>query len=343
MNLPVVPVHDLTIKEDDLVAATHGRAFWVLDDLSPVRQAADVRTTDKVVLFKPSPATRARIGGGGGRRGGGAGQPGEREPMGANPMPGAVVSYYLPSEAKELTIEYLDKEGTVVGTAASPPKAAGFNRATATGFSYPGYRNPPGMLMWGAGGRSTIAAPPGEYTVRMTVDGQVHSQILRWTKDPRSPATDAELVAQFVLAKRISDRTMEANDIVAKVRSIREQVGKAVETHPELKPDADAMMPKFEEVENAIYQTKAQSGQDLLNYPIKLNNRIAALMGVVAGSEYGPTKQTYDVFEMLSKLLDVELGKMRRLESVDLAAFNAKLSALGAEPVVPRGMGTEGG
>jgi hypothetical protein len=199
------------------------------------------------------------------------------------------------------------------------------------------------MLMWGAGGRSTIAAPPGEYTVRMTVDGQVHTQVLRWTKDPRSSATDAELVAQYLLAKRISDRTMEANDIVVKVRSIREQVGKSVEAHPSMKSDADAMMAKFEEVENAIYQTKAQSGQDLLNYPIKLNNRIAALMGAVAGGEHGPTKQTFDVFEMLSKLLDVELAKMRRLESEDLAAFNAKLATLGADPVVPRGMGTEGG
>ena len=343
MNLPVVPIHDLTIKDDDLVAATHGRSFWVLDDLSPVRQAADIRAADKVVLYKPSDATRGRVGGGGRRRPGGASEPTEREPMGANPMSGAVVSYYLPSEAKELTIEYLDKEGTVVGTAASPSKAAGFNRATATGLSYPGYRNPPGMLMWGAGGRSTIAAPPGEYTVRMTVDGQVHAQVLRWTKDPRSSATDAELVAQYLLAKRISDRTMEANDIVVKVRSIREQVGKAVEAHPTMKPDADGMMAKFEEVENAIYQTKAQSGQDLLNYPIKLNNRIAALMGAVAGGEHGPTKQTFDVFEMLSKLLDVELAKMRRLESEDLAAFNAKLAELGAEPVVPRGMGTEGG
>jgi hypothetical protein len=240
-----------------------------------------------------------------------------------------------------VTVEYLDKSGTVVATAGNVDKSAGFHRATAASFSYPGYQNPPGMLMWGAGGRSTIPAPPGTYTVRLTVDGQVLTQPLRWTKDPRSTATDAELVAQYELARKISDRTMEANDIVVKVRSIREQVGKAVADHPELKSDADAMMPRFEEVENAIYQTKAQSGQDLLNYPIKLNNRIAALLGVVVGVEYGPTAQTYEVFEMLSKLLDVEVAKMKRLLENDLKAFNAKLTAAGGTAVVPQGMGTD--
>ncbi len=343
MNLPIVPIHDLTIKEDDLVAATHGRSFWVLDDLSPVRQAADLRSANKVILYKPSDATRARIGGGGrGRRGGGGtvAQDAEREPMGENPMTGAVVSYYLPSEAKEVKVEYVDKSGTVVGTAANVDKSAGFHRATAASFSYPGYTNPPRMLMWGAGGRSTIPAPPGDYTVRLTVDGQVYTQTLRWTKDPRSEATDAELVAQYVLAKKISDRTMEANNIVVKVRSIRDQIVKACESHPELKSDADAMMAKFELVENAIYQTKAQSGQDLLNYPIRLNNRMAALMGMVVGVEYGPTQQTYEVFDMLSKLLDVEVANMKRLEENDLKSFNTKLSAAGGSPIVPQGMGT---
>lgn len=341
MNLPIVPIHDLTIKEDDLVAATHGRSFWVLDDLSPVRQAPDLRTANKVILYKPSDATRGRIGGGGFGGGRGGAQQAETEPKGENPLGGAVVSYFLPSDAQNVTVEYLDKSGTVVGTAGTVGKTAGFHRATASGFSYPGYRNPQGMLMWGAGGRSTIPAPPGTYTVRLTVDGQVLTQNLRWTKDPRSPATDAELVAQYELAKKISDRTMEANETVVKVRSIREQVTKAVTDHPELKSDADLMMPKFEEVENAIYQTKAQSGQDLLNYPIKLNNRIAALMGVVLSGEYGPTAQTYEVFEMLSKLLDVELAKMKRLLDNDLKAFNAKLTAAGGIAVVPQGMGTD--
>ena len=342
MNLPIVPIHDMTIKEDDLIVATHGRAFWVLDDLSPVRGAADFRTANRPVLFKPSDATRARIGGGfgGGRRGGG-GQNQPAEPMGENPMSGAVVSYYLPSDANDVKLEYLDKKGNVVSTATNVGKSAGFHRATTTNMSYPGYQNPPGMLMWGAGGRSTIPAPPGEYTARLTVDGQVFTQTFRWTKDPRSPATEAELVEQFELAMKISERTKEANDVVVKVRSIREQAAKAVEAHPTLKSDADAMLAKFEEVENAMYQTKAQSGQDLLNYPIKLNNRMAALMGVVLSGEYGPTAQTYEVYEMVSKLIDVELAKMRRLVDTDLKAFNAKLVALGADPIVPQGMGTD--
>jgi hypothetical protein len=226
----------------------------------------------------------------------------------------------------------------VIGSVNNPPKSGGFHRVSGN-LSYPSFRNPPGMLMWGAGSRA-IPAPPGEYTVRMTIGGDEMVQTFAWTKDPRSPATDAELVAQYELARAVSKRTMEANEAVVKVRSIREQVGKAVEAHPTLKAEGEAMVAKFEEVENALYQTKAQSGQDLLNYPIKLNNRMAALLGYVLSGEYGPTKQAYEVFDMVSALIDVELAKMASLEANELKAFNEKLAGLGAEPVVPRGMGT---
>ena len=120
--------------------------------------------------------------------------------------------------------------------------------------------------------------------------------------------------------------------------SIREQVESIVEEHSDLKEDADSMMAKFGEVERVIYQTKAQAGQDLLNYPIRLNNRIAALLGVVLSGPFAPTEQSYDVFDMLSSLLDAELERMQTLVENDLKAFNAKVTAKGAEPVVPKGM-----
>ena len=210
---------------------------------------------------------------------------------------------------------------------------------TSQQLQYSSFRNPPGTLMWNAGPRP-IAAPPGEYTVRMTAGDFVSEQTFIYKRDPRSEATDAELVEQYEFARLIAKRTNEANDLVVQVRSIREQVDKIVEDHANLGADADAMMSKFGEVERAIYQTKAQAGQDLLNYPIRLNNRMASLLGVVLSGSFAPTKQSYEVFEMLSGLLDTEVAKMEGLVENELKAFNAKATAAGAEPVVPKGMET---
>ncbi|MCH7905257.1 MAG: glycosyl hydrolase [Armatimonadetes bacterium] len=340
MNLPIVPIHDLTVKNGDLIAATHGRSFWVLDDLTPLRQSRRLRSADKPVLFTPQDSYAVRLGGGfrggGGGRGRRGGGSGEREPTGANPLTGVVVNYYLPNDVEELKFEYLDGSGDVVATSSSATKTAGLHR-TSQWLQYSSFTNPRGMLMWAAGPRP-ITAPPGVYRVRMIADGFEAESEFIWKGDPRSGATDADLVEQFEFARLIAKRTNEANDIVVKVRSIREQVESIVEEHSDLQGDADSMMAKFGEVERAIYQTKAQAGQDLLNYPIRLNNRIAALLGVVLSGPFAPTKQSYEVFDMLSSLLDTELEKMQTLVENDLKAFNTKVTAKGAEPVVPKGM-----
>jgi len=172
----------------------------------------------------------------------------------------------------------------------------------------------------------------------MKVDGEVVAEHqFRWLKDPRSTATNQDLVEQYRFAKRIAARTDDANEAVLKVRSIRDQVNAILEENDSLQSDAEEMMAKFELVENEIYQTKAQAGQDLLNYPIKLNNRIAALLGVVLSGEFSPTQQSYEVFEMLDALLQVQLDSLDSLLKNELAAFNTKVMAAGGEAVVPVG------
>jgi len=334
MNLPVSPIHDLAWKDDDLIAATHGRSFWVLDDLTPLQQLArDAGKTAR--LFAPKDAYRVRWGGGGGfgggRRGGAGG------PVGENPLSGVVLNYYLPNDAKDLKFEFADSTGKVFQTVPSAPKGKGFQRTSAF-LQYPGYKTFPGMVVW-SGFPSPITAPPGEYTVTMVVDGAKYPAKFKWLRDPRGSATDADLVEQFKFAQKISARLTEANDSVARIRSLRTNLDKALEEAKAkgslglLDTLSGAFRAGITQVEEAIYQTKNKSGQDPLNYPIRLNDKLAGVFSTVMGGNFRPTDQSYEVFDRLSAELEAQLKELRRLESTDLKAINAELEKRGIKPV----------
>ena len=330
-NLPLTPVHDLVVKDADLVVATHGRGFWILDDIASLRQGWS-GTRNQV--FKPTDAYRATFGGGG-RGGGGGGGRGRgsaaAEPMGQNPMGGIIVQYALTSKATEVKLELLDAKGTVVstGTGSTEP---GLRRASLAMPRYPSYRSVPGMIFWAAGPQP-ISAPPGEYQIRMTVGTEVLTTTVKLLRDPRSECTDADLVKQTNFALQIRDKVNEANDAVLRIRDLRTKLEAAAKEQPTLNERIGRLVTSLSAVEGEIYQVKNRSGQDPLNYPIKLNNRIAALLGVVLGGEAAPTEQSYDVFNQLSGLLKVQLDALKKLETTDLAAVNAELTKLGGKPI----------
>jgi len=336
LNLPVTPIHDIAIKDNDIVVATHGRSFWVLDDITPLHNMAQIDMT-KAIFFKPRPTSKGllgggfRGGGGGGRRGGGGAQA-DPELMGENPASGVYFNYYLPTEAKEVTLEVLDKEGVVVGTRTGLPGAKGLNRATHGTFRYPSYRPVPGMIFWAAG-PSPVPAPPGEYTVNLKVDGRTLTQTFELQTDPRYEATAADLQEQTALARKICARVDDANNAVLKVRELRTKLEEAMKATPALNGDATALIAKITSVEEAIYNTKLRSGQDPLNYPIRLNNKIAGLLGVVLSGDFAPTQQSYDVFNRLSGELQVQLDILQGAVDHDLKAVNDKLKGAGKDPI----------
>lgn len=174
----------------------------------------------------------------------------------------------------------------------------------------------PGMIMWAAGTQGPLILP-GTYTARLIVDGQP-AQDRRFVvqKDPRSSATPADLVAQYKLAMQIRDRTTDANDAVRTVRHVRSQLDEHAKAlggdSTELRSLSERLVNRIGEVEAKIYQVKNQSGQDPLNYPIRVNNQIAALAGVVGSADARPTKQTYVVFDSLTKELEVYLVELRQ-------------------------------
>jgi photosystem II stability/assembly factor-like uncharacterized protein len=388
-NLPPVPIHDLSVSwTGDLVAGTHGRSFWVLDDLSALRQLTPAVATSSSHLFAPSVAYRVSWGGGGDDDDDGA-----PHPVGENPRSGAIIYFRLDSAAKEVTLEFLDSTGTriqrftsaldSIGLADSlqtdsirraltdslksaavtadsikklaesrkreldalgprrpprPPRVpnkAGLNRFV-WDLRYPNATSFTNLIMWAASVRGPIA-PPGTYAVRMQVDGGTPvTRTFELRKDPRSTATPAEIAEQFALAIRIRDRLSDANEAVRTIRNVRAQIDDRLPgASSGITAAGRALADTLSAIERVIYQVNNRSGQDPLNYPIRLNNRIGALLGVVTGTDDRPTNQTYAVFEKLSKELDAELSAMRRQLDVELPKLNAMLSAAGAKPIVP--------
>ena len=346
LNLPVVPITDLAFhkRENDLVIATQGRSFWVFDDLPILHQLTDKVRNSEAHLFTPKPTYRYASGGGFARAAAG----------GQNPPNGVVVQYALKNKPQgELTLEVMDSSGKLVKKfssiadknkttsvesadeedaprsaigPATAPAADGLNRFV-WDMRYPDSTSFPGMIYWAANSRGPIAVP-GDYTVKLTVDTKVFSQPFTIKKDPRAEGSLQDLQKQLDLSLQIRDKVSQANDAVIKIRDARKQVDDLV-ARAELIPSAKAaveagkkLAKALTEVEQELYQTKNQSNQDPLNYPIRLNNKLAALLSSVQNSDTGPTVQSNQVFEDLATKTN---GSLRRIEALlgnDLVAFN---------------------
>jgi photosystem II stability/assembly factor-like uncharacterized protein len=336
LNMPAVPITDLAVhkREKDLVAATQGRSFYILDDLPVLHQMSDAARAD-AYLFKPEDPYRMP--------GGGFNFPGAT--VGQNPPAGAVIYYYLREKPKDVTLEILDGAGKLIrkftaresgtqpqgggpfgGGAARLSAEAGLNRF-AWDFRYDDARRFPGMILW-AGNTTGPRAVPGTYQVRLTADGKSLTQSFEIKKDPRLDTTADDFAKQFDLLIKIRDKFSETTDAILRIRDVRKQVDDIVarvKDDAKGKPVADAaktLRDKLTAVEEELYQTKNQSNQDPLNYPIRLNNKLAALGGVVASADAAPTSQSYAVYEDLAGKIDAQLEKLRQIMRTDLPAFN---------------------
>jgi len=344
LNLPIVPITDVAFhkREKDLVVATQGRAFYVLDDVPLLYQLNDSVTSEDVHLFKPKDPYR--MGGGrgfGGGRGGGA--------VGENPPGGAVVTYWLKSRPQgEVTLEFLDSKGGLVkkfsSRAETPPPAGGpadsednpfrFNpgpqRVPAQqgmnrfiwNLRYPDATTFPGLIMW-AGSVTGPVAAPGTYTAKLTVDGKSYTQTFELKKDPRLSTTPDDYTKQLSLAMQIRDKLSEANGGVVKIREVRKQLEEFTKRDDKKVADAaQALIKKLTVVEEELYQTKNRAAEDPLNFPIKLNNKLAYVMGVVEGSDNAPTAQSYQVYEDLASQTNGQIRTMNTLLTTEIASFN---------------------
>jgi photosystem II stability/assembly factor-like uncharacterized protein len=329
LNLPVVPIHDLVIKDHDLAAATHGRAFWVLDDITPLEQMSDEVARAEHHLFTPRDAVRFR--------GPGFVPTRSLAGVGANPPNGAIVYFHLRQRpADEVALEFLDARDSVVRRFSNRAKEAGDSLTVDAGLNrfvwdlrYPDARRFKGLVFWAGSTRGPLAVP-GTYKVRLTAGSWSETQSFTVVKDPRVKATPDELRKQFDLLVRIRDRVSAADDAVKQIRDLRDQIDAAARRAKELPGGkgagigraADSLKAKLAAVEAAIYQVKNRSNEDPLNFPIKVNNKLASLAGVVASADAPPTDQAYPVFDQLAAELQGYLGRLKAIVDTDVPAFN---------------------
>lgn len=339
LNLPTVPIHDLNVHGDDLVVATHGRSFWVLDDITPLRQIDTNSATGEMILYKPQTALRLHLPTDIDRRG----------PVGDNPPPGAIIDYYFKSAPKdEVKLEIFDANGKLVRSLSSKekkefeqppewpdqvkevttiPANAGMNRY-AWNLRWEPPVKIPGAFYTDQGPQGPVAMP-GEYTVKLTAGGQTLTQTLELIMDPRvKDATPEGLQKQFDLAVQVNDANNDLHKAVNHIRTMRAELkslhgrfgnDSALKT---LVEQADALDKKMAPVEEQLIQVNMKGSEANLAFPNMLNEQLDSLSAIVQAGDGTPTQQEYEVFKMLRGQLDQQLTAWKQIMSTDVPAFN---------------------
>lgn len=327
-NLPVTPVTDLVVRHDDIYASTEGRAFWVLDDLSAVRQMADSIAKSSAHLFAPRAGLLPVYAGGGG--GGGNAASGKNPPRGAN-------VYYLLSKAADssnvVTVDFLDSRGSVLRSYASNAKTtplaakAGLN-AMQWDLRRESPVTIPGIQIF-SGNIAGALVTPGAYQVRLTVGTVVQTQSLAVTLDPRSTATTAEVASRDTMSRAIVARVKDIHESVLRLRDVNEQITKIVERTKDADQGAvigakgTALTGKIGTVDPKL-TTKAANGQDVINYRNGMNAQYLFLLANIESND-ALSQPMRDRFVDLEKLWNALKAEIDTIEQIDVPAFNKLL------------------
>ncbi|NNK98976.1 MAG: glycosyl hydrolase [Xanthomonadales bacterium] len=348
LNLPVVPITDLALKQGNLIAATQGRGYWILDDVTLLRQAESSVFKQASYLFKPAPAWRLRNG-----------SREEPENMGSNPPAGVVLYYWLAEELAEdsgLSLEISDLDGNVIRTfTAKPPEgeepeepilgdddrkldtASGLNRFV-WDMHYPSVEKFKGLVLWNRSldGEKAI---PGTYQATLKLGDMQQSVSLEVRADPRLDTSPEAYRAQFEFVSGINRKLTETHRAIARLREAKSQLAtieKRIEGddgYAELIESVNGLQEKLGAIEATLYQTKMESPQDPLNFPIRLNDKLAGLMSLSALGTHPPTNAAIAVRDELVKAIDGQLNRLDSVMSADLADFNRQAAKAGLEAV----------
>lgn len=327
LNLPIVPITDLALKDNNLIVATQGRSLWIIDDLTLVHQAANTSNQD-VKLFKPKDTYRM---GGNGRAG--------SLTAGTNHPAGVMTYFYVKEpEGKDIRLSYLNALNDTIMSFGTKDKK---NKLTvnpgANLFTWntrgEGAERLKGMILWWASTNAPKAVP-GTYKVVLQVDGTAESQSFVIVPDPKAETDVAGMQRQFNFITEVNETVDRAHKSIKKIRNINKQLDafqsqyKDNEQVTDLVGQAKDLSDQFSEIEKALYQTKNRSGQDPLNFPIKLTNKLAHLNSLVGMDDFPPTEQDIMVKNQLTVAINTQLDKFDVLITQEIANFNSQFNAM---------------
>ncbi len=325
LNLPVVPITDLAIKNDNLIAATQGRSIWMIDDLTPLHQLTQEVASSNQHLFQPMPSYRMS---GGGR---------SSKTAGTN-HPGGVLTYFYlgqtPDPEIEISLEYLEMDDSLIKKFSTKAEKKEEKLKVKKGMNqfnwnmrYSDAKSFDGLIMW-AGSTRGPQAVPGTYKVRLKVGEEMIEQRFEILKDPRSSSSLAQLQQQFDFLIQVRDKLSETHQTILDIRDARTQMEtltkriKEDSVYADIVKACEDLDEEMSEIEKSLYQTKNRSRQDPLNFPIKLNNKLAHVGALSGRGDFPPTDQARNFYQEVSGKIDTEISKWEQLKSTKLPAIN---------------------
>ena len=323
MNLPIVPITDLAVKDNNLIAATQGRSLWVIDDLTVFHQALSQINATGTRLYKPMDSWRY-----------GAGQSKDAVGVGQNHPSGVMVHYYLDqyTEGDTVSISIYDSGGNMIQEYSTHAEekdqklkdlkqgAQMFN----WDMSYPEAKSFDGMILWW-GSMDGPTAIPGDYQVKLTHNGASQMQPFTIKGNPNLEVSAQDYTAQFDFIQSVNTKVTEAHEAIIEMRSIKEQLHKykdIVKDNDEVKEGIAEVDSTLTLIEEALYQTKNQSRQDPLNFPIRLTNKLAHLNSLTQIGVAPPTQGALDVRDELVTKIDEYLRQYENLKKLSIPGIN---------------------
>ena len=331
LNLPITAIRDLHIRDNTLIAATHGRSFWMIDDLSPIQQLGKEALSADFHLYAPKPAYRMAQGRD--RRGGNSKLYGQNHPN------GVLLNYFVANAKDSVVLEILEADGTLIRSYSNKSKESSSRLRVSSGgnrfvwdLRYPGFDTFDGMVLYSSPNLGPKAIP-GMYKARLSVNGESIAQDFEILKDPRMSNDAADYQKQFDFVSKVRDKVSEAHRNMTDIRSIKKNLDFLKEdmkedSYEEVKGKMKEYGEELTRIENIIHETRNQSRQDPLNYGIKINNHLAFLMQDQQRGDYPPTDQAVELFEELSGKLNGILEELQQVHDKYVPDINAKLKEL---------------
>lgn len=332
LNLPIVPITDLTIKNNNLIVATQGRSLWILDDLSVLHQLDENTKNATSILYKPKDTYRTK--------GGSSSRPSKL--AGSNHPNGVITHFYINKleENDNVKLIYFNKKGDTLATFSNKAKEKNKKLKVKKGGNTfvwdtrgKGAEKLKGMIFWWASFNGPKAVP-GDYNVQLVVNGATQSKDFTIVPDPRAEASIADMQKQYNFITEVNETVNKAHTSIKKMRKITAQLSafekqyKDTEATKELVEKAKTMREKLENIEKELYQTKNRSNQDPLNFPIKLTNKLAHINSLIGLDDFAPTDQDIAVKNELTAKINTQLTAFNKVLDDEITAFNTAFNNL---------------
>ncbi|MFT6797419.1 MAG: hypothetical protein ACJART_002570, partial [Maribacter sp.] len=342
LNLPVTAIRDLQVRDNDLIVATHGRSFWIIDDLTPLHQLTKDIVDTNLHLYKPDASYRMH-------QSSGWSKP-DLKLVGENHPDGVIINYYVKrfTASDTVQLDILEKNGNLIQSFASSAKENKLNPAapklltvTSGGnrmvwnMRYPGFKTFDGMIFYSSPNIGPKAAP-GIYKVKLTVNGVSQEQEFKIVKDPRLSNSQKDYDDQFDFLIAVRNQVSRANEGIVKIRTIQKDLkylNEKTEDNSEFQKLIVAYETGLSSIENKIHMTKNRSRQDPLNYGIRINNRLAFLMADSQRGDYPPTQQAKQFFKEVTQELQVQISALDALIETQTKIINEKVDLEGIKMI----------